>query len=493
MGRLHRAFLIAKVVPHGGTQAKYRCVAAMHHHWCYGILPLRAVRRFITLLKKPLHQKIIHEELRLLDGQYGRQREEPKFPSNPCPFSSFLLITSFNVDCSENLEDAYVSGLGLRPSILSANSGIFDGGDDTDITVIDITNPEDPAYCFVPRIQGGYGPVSSAKYLGFEVEPPEILFSKSTPHLREVEGNGGIETGGHDNSELAAVISLQGERLITLEMLAEAWKDEYLVLFLTQEGDTAERSESVAFPIIPPLSDLALRPAVDYALKCGDTGELEKLLWLPGKADAIFEILKKYQPFPDNAISLLSQGLNQVNNGHVDLSGFYVSEEQIISLLASIRNVEVLDLSHNTLITIHTVRVVLVSLPMLKHLVLLNTSITNEDLSSLFYDHPKLFYNLYSLTHPLLLTSNSHFPNVFAIIVLNPSMRQLNVASLPFITPTVVVQALTDYLRTCLNFSPPLFATHFASSILPCAVLSSAPRTETETWSTRLVPMIASR
>ncbi|KAG6848288.1 hypothetical protein H0H93_001513 [Arthromyces matolae] len=382
---------------------------------------------------------------------------------------------SFNLDCSEDLDETYVSGLGIRPAMLHADMGSQQGDNNTGITVIDITNPEDPAYCFVR------GRVLSARgYLGMGPSPDSDSDAKFAPY------------------KAAAAAALEGERLIGLDVLAEAWPKEYQGRLAKQAKDDGEQTTtSDDLPANTPvarLSDLALKPAVEHAIMSGDTTGIVQLLWLPGKAEATIAVLKQHNPFTDAGSDLLAQSLNHLDRNHVDLSGFSLSEKPIISVLKNLRSkVEALDLSDNPLVTVDSVRLILTSLPELQHLVLLNTSVTDEGLSSLFQDHPKLFYNLHSLTHPLLLTTKSFFPNAFAIIVPNASNCQLNAASLPFITPTFLVQALTDYLRTCL--SSDLFCGEIVNAMIPLAVLSSTPRNETDaqTWLTRVVPMIASR
>lgn len=126
MGQRHQAFLIAKVKPHGSTEAKYRCVAAYHHQWCYGTLPLRAARRLLTLVKQPENAEIIREELRGLDGKYGRFREKPKIPDVPCPFIATILGSSWDADLTR--EHAYFSGASLENNLLEASMGSWEGG-----------------------------------------------------------------------------------------------------------------------------------------------------------------------------------------------------------------------------------------------------------------------------------------------------------------------------------------------------------------------------
>ncbi|KAG6890184.1 hypothetical protein C0995_010889 [Termitomyces sp. Mi166 len=476
MGQRHQAFLIAEIVPHGKTDAKYRCVAAMHHQWCYGSLPLRATRRLLTLLKKPEHEKIILQELRALDGKYGRWRAPPKTPQVPCPFSSFLMVSSFNIDLSINSEEQepYVSGVSIEHALLDANMGSSEGDNNDGITVIDITDPRNPAYCFV--FLGQMIPLTANDYIRNYYQLPK---------------SGKLKDSGE--MILSVIAALEGERLVTLQMLVEAWPEEYKESLGKQINDQSTEPELGPIApdsLVPLLSDLALKPTVEHALETGDTKDIEQLVWLPGKAEAIIGILKAHEPFPDSGVSLLAQAFKNLNRGSIDLSAFSMSTIQIISVMANVSNVQILDLSHNPLVTGDTIRAILESIPTLKRLVLLDTSVTDEALSSLFRDHQKLFFNLEALTHPLLLNGrSSRFPNAFAIIVYDQMMHFVTTASIPFFTPSFIVQALTDYLRAALHV---VFFNSFTSTIAPQVAFSSTIRKDTETWANRTVPMVAS-
>jgi hypothetical protein len=130
MGQRHQVFLIARVVPHGSTtgQAYYRCIAAHHHQWCYGSLPLRATRRFLTLIQNENNAQIIRDEIRRVQSVYGRHGQKPAMPLMPCPYTLLLLIQAWNVDLSD-LEQPYTSGAGLDSGVLSPDMGSFDGGE----------------------------------------------------------------------------------------------------------------------------------------------------------------------------------------------------------------------------------------------------------------------------------------------------------------------------------------------------------------------------
>jgi hypothetical protein len=162
MGQRFQAFIIARVVPYGGKTARYRCVGAIHHQWCYGRLPLKALRRFLTSVKEPLNAQIIRHELEGLHGKYapssdgedgkedkgsdapantgsGVEAEEdaatklteqkdqgPKLPVMPAPYATFLLSSAWNVELGSG-EVAYAHGTAFPFNILDANYGSYDG------------------------------------------------------------------------------------------------------------------------------------------------------------------------------------------------------------------------------------------------------------------------------------------------------------------------------------------------------------------------------
>jgi hypothetical protein len=98
MGQRHQAFIIARVVPHGGTKHQYRCIAAFHHQWCYGKLPLQATRRLLTLVKQKDNADIIRAEIRSINGKYGSLGNKPDVPDVPCPYVALLLATCWSTD-----------------------------------------------------------------------------------------------------------------------------------------------------------------------------------------------------------------------------------------------------------------------------------------------------------------------------------------------------------------------------------------------------------
>ncbi|KAG6882761.1 hypothetical protein C0992_010735, partial [Termitomyces sp. T32_za158] len=362
----------------------------MHHQWCYGVLPLRATKRLFTLLRKPENAAFVIEELRALDGKYGRPGESPLMPAIPCPISSFLMLSAFNFALADDAEENY-HGCTFVP--LDCNMGSDEGDNNEGITVIDITDPRNPACCFAIVYPKGVL-LTPIQYIKLYYRVP-------------------------DEEAIDAIVGLEDERLVTLRMLAEAWPAEYDEQNTSDVESQSSEPELGVVPgsQIPPLSELVLKPTIIHALETGDTTDIEQLVWLPGKAQTILEILKSYELLPDSSVSLLAQVINHLSPENVDLSSFSLSSPQIVAVLTNVPNVQSLNLSHNPLVTADTVHIILKSTPTLKRLVLLDTSVTDEALSSLLRDHPKLFFNLEALTHPLLLEFlTSEYSNAFAII-----------------------------------------------------------------------------
>jgi hypothetical protein len=125
MGQRHQAFAIARIVLRGRTEPQYRCIAAFHHQWCYGKLPLKATRRFLTLIKQKSNAEIIRAEIQSIDGKYGALGEKPDIPAVPCPYTALLLATCWSIDLKE--DPVYISGVSFTNDILDARMNSGDG------------------------------------------------------------------------------------------------------------------------------------------------------------------------------------------------------------------------------------------------------------------------------------------------------------------------------------------------------------------------------
>ena len=107
MGQRHQAFLIARV--HASridpTQLKYRCVAAIHHQWCYAKLPLRAAHLFERLANQKDNAALLLDDLK----QYAERNDSN--PAHPCPYAEWLLFNAFSSRSSAVLLEANMGSL----------------------------------------------------------------------------------------------------------------------------------------------------------------------------------------------------------------------------------------------------------------------------------------------------------------------------------------------------------------------------------------------
>ncbi|TEB08864.1 hypothetical protein FA13DRAFT_1588833, partial [Coprinellus micaceus] len=88
----HQLFLVTRVRAVPGEPEKHRCIAAFHHRWCYGKLPLLCVTRLKHLAATKANAALIRRDLdRYRDGV-------KKSRKIPCPYTSFLAGTAFSVD-----------------------------------------------------------------------------------------------------------------------------------------------------------------------------------------------------------------------------------------------------------------------------------------------------------------------------------------------------------------------------------------------------------
>ncbi|KIM36187.1 hypothetical protein M413DRAFT_427845 [Hebeloma cylindrosporum] len=363
MGRRHQAFIIARGVPHGSPpgSAQYRCVGAVHGHWCYGLDPPRAATRFMTLIKQEDNAATIREELLAIDGLYGR-------PNPPIP-------------------DLLLARVGLKMMTESRLS----------MSLIPRTLPT--------AFFSGARPLSATEYVNsyywIDEVPTEPFLSTLRPY--------------------------ESVPLLTIQTLAEAWPDEYGALVPATEATevAGNNQQPREFPL---LADLVLKPAVEQALLSG-SHELELIMAISDKRCKIKEILRSRQdPIPASGIPLLSKlvelEIYDQPTKTVDLSQYLLSDHQILDIVAQHPDLGVLNLSHNKQITIAVVENLLVALPKLRRLLLLNTSISEEDVISLLERRPELFRHLEGFIHPALLKG--------------PSEAQFKGA--------YIIQGLTDYL-----------------------------------------------
>ncbi|KIY66122.1 hypothetical protein CYLTODRAFT_378308 [Cylindrobasidium torrendii FP15055 ss-10] len=473
MGQRHQAFVIAKVVPHDGTRAYYRCIVAWHHQWCYGTLPLKATARFIELLKHPNHAAIVRHEIAAIHGKYGRYGQKPAIPHMPCGFTAWLLAQAWEYDLELNspTEEPYITGTSFRNSLLPAGMGSHGGGNSEGITVIDVTDPMDPAYCFV------HG---------------DRLDATGYVRLYYQEGSDEDIAESVDSS----IAKLGGVRVLPFQALAEAWPREYKSETTDETMAEVNEDTSQVTNGIPSLASLS----IDAAISSNNSTGLQDLFWIPDKAALIAERLRAAPSVPDSAIDTLMMLLHhgmQESNPRVDLSVYSLTPKQTIACVTKIKPSAIASLTVPKSFTVDGVRKLLTIRPAIRRLDLLQTSITKADLAKLLHEEPQIFYHVESLVHELSLlpgpddTYASEFVPAFSLFHLThcnsvggggfPS------ASLPLLYPPQVVQALTDYISLFAqeNFDRELSLA--AKDMVPHVLMGAATREEGVPWSKRYV------
>jgi hypothetical protein len=299
---------------------------------------------------------------------------------------------------------------------------------------------------------GGKVPLSAEQYVRRyypEYTPPAKPVSEET----EDEAKERLRNIALEEHVQAVIAGLKDVKLVDVGMLAEAWPREY--------GKKNEREvanvESVpdATTALLSLTDMTIAPAIVHAIEIEDTADIEAMMEMLEKASSVKKTLRELSPFPDAGMALLTKVFEKelkTKREQLDLSGFNLSSVQLKTLFSSLEPIDVVNLSHTPATTIDDVRVILTAFPRLKRLILIDCpSISSADIRDLLDAEPQLFTHLEALIHPFLLgilqdTSNScPYRNAFSYIGLHN--RALRACSLPFFTPSAVIQALIDTLR----------------------------------------------
>ncbi|KII92947.1 hypothetical protein PLICRDRAFT_172971 [Plicaturopsis crispa FD-325 SS-3] len=476
MGQRHKAFVIARVLPHiseEDTTAKYRCVAAFHHQWCYGRLPLLATRRFLTLAKN--NATIIRSEIRAIDGKYGKHIDD-----TPCPYIAFLLATAWTTDLSGDEAEAYTSGVSFFNDILSADSSSYGGVNDEGITILDVTDLARPAYCHISH--NGCTPETADDYVRGQYPRPSAT---------EMQND---NTRATEESILSIVASLAGEELVQLSSLAEAWPYEYGVTD-GQQPTPAQAEEIIGRAHVPSLADLVVRPAVEHALQVGGIAELEHVLQIPGKHLLVEDFLRKQASFTDSAIALLVRVLVeeaevQTAKAVLDLSSYNLLPGQIVQVVSEIKktqDIDELNLSDNRNVNLQATQSVLAELPSLRRLLVLGaTGLSGDDARDLIASLPASSH-LEAIIHPSFLTAAEAADYDPAFSLISVSDRTGATCALPLFTPASIVQVLSDLLGPVAKSSIYKYASPLARPHSIGAAFSTLPRDADTKWADRRV------
>ncbi|KIY67805.1 hypothetical protein CYLTODRAFT_375353 [Cylindrobasidium torrendii FP15055 ss-10] len=481
MGQRHQAFAIAKVVPHGGARAYYRCVAAWHHQWSYGRLPLHAANRFCQLLRQKDNASIVLHEIAAIDGKYGRRGKEPKIPATPCVYIAWLLGQAWNIDLDTEAQGkSYISGTSFNNALLPASmkSG---GGDNNDgITIFDVTDPANPSYCFVAP---GYIEASE------EVESWVPLTAEQYARAYYPEGDQDLKV---DEDVVRTIARLDGTPVLSINALAEAWPHEYKA---EEEPVDSNGNEDPVAATIPSLSSLT----IDAAISSEQMAGLEDLAWMPDKAALITARLRSAVEIPDSAISVLAEAVKsevQAGNVRVDLSAYALTPKQTLDCISKIDDT-IYSLKVPKTFTVDTLRELLTARPDLRCINLLATDITSVDLAKLLHAEPKLFYQVESLYHHTLTLApgplNTYGPYCFPAFTFvhltnsNTGGAGFPGKSLLLLYPPQIVQNLTDYLGLFTTDDILRDNSVTGNDLLARVVIGSASRPEGVSWHQRHV------
>ena len=155
------------------------------------------------------------------------------------------------------------------------------------------------------------------------------------------------------------------------------------------------------------LADLTLVPALEQVNASIGMHRIEMLLSDSTQEWRVRAYLRCQNPFPSNAIGLLVACMCDDLDGAdatANLSGYSLSVEQVLQVLASRPNVEELNLCFNEYITARNLPKLLEELPSVHRLVFIGcTSIQETELVEVLRTRPESFFNLNAPINPSLM------------------------------------------------------------------------------------------
>ncbi|KAG8908913.1 hypothetical protein FRB99_000016 [Tulasnella sp. 403] len=322
MGQRHQVYAIARV-------QKYSiCVAAFHHQWLYGYLAVETALAALRDIKR--QARIIKKELRIMhDGAY-----KPIRGPIPLPFVWSVLRKHYG------------------DHGISAKSHPVDQDNNDGITVIDVTNPNQPTACFInlgiltSEIDSlPVGEPSTAEQYMRHYYPAGHKITPEVPRT--------IRDGYEAFDEL--VRGFEEFPLTDRAVLADTWPRSIF-------GDGRIGDERQEYPDGVPLNDSCLGECMQRA-----TEENPAFLQTLSEENLrISESGKKPDGYPESLIPLLVRAYEMIYERgalprkELDLSGPKSwSPEQIIQVAAKFPEATSLDLSLNMNVTAATVEAII--------------------------------------------------------------------------------------------------------------------------------------
>ncbi|KAH6903233.1 hypothetical protein BKA70DRAFT_1301980 [Coprinopsis sp. MPI-PUGE-AT-0042] len=401
MGQRHQVYLVARVTPKPGeTATAYRCVAAVHHQWCYRTAPLRGVHKFERLVKQAEASLLIREELRKYPQRSGIN------PEHPCPYAEWVLQNAFSSIDIDDGESRHVD----CASILKVGEPVETIWNDDGITIVDITDPQ--------RMTIGFMFLGSTKI----ISPYEYMRAYSCPNeIDEDDVNDDWEPLFSD-PDRELISKLDHMPLITMGPIVEAWPDEFQVEDVARPNGSvnlAATPSSSGPSKLPSLVDIALEAALNQFVKDEEGLEhLEHIANLPGATATILTRLKDKPSFSASSLTFLRNLLKKAADypKKVNLSGYQLTGEQIGEVLSSAQEVEELDISFNA------------------------------DLTSLLSQTPSILPHIESLLHPILIDTEHPFDASLTVHVGEAA------STVPLLSSDAGVQMIWNFLQ--LNTKP---------------------------------------
>ncbi|KAH7098798.1 hypothetical protein BKA62DRAFT_622119 [Auriculariales sp. MPI-PUGE-AT-0066] len=289
MGQRHQLFIIARL--HG----RYRCLAAFHHQWLYGVSAILGASRVLSALRVPFNARTIASELSVISAA---EIEEQTIVA---PYLFGVFMTGFRCNLDGKHPGPLVTSLTplereLKPSQCNNNDGI---------TVFDVTDTSNVRYCFasVTGIEGDDSAIENCQPL----------------------------TAEHDPAIASEVQIVQNTPLITLEALADAWPDDF-VLQADAKHETAPNTGTfpkVEEASIPSLTELSISTVIgellDPEAEKADDAVLNALMdriVTRAALDTLRSGLLQTSRLNHNGAILLARSLSAESDDLIDLKPF---------------------------------------------------------------------------------------------------------------------------------------------------------------------------
>ena len=193
MGQRHQLFVVAKI----GN--RYRPLAAVHHQWLYAEKPPERCLRLLKIFQAEANRIPILQEIRTAQEQNDAFWTS-KSTDQPFPF----IAISLSVGCSFDPVEGYQERVHLLP--FNINLEQVDNNDG--ITVVDITDLNNPKYCFA-FLEGEQctQALTESEYLSRYEEPDDMD--------AEEESEAGSNSSAEDEEGLGDLELKQLEEIIS--------------------------------------------------------------------------------------------------------------------------------------------------------------------------------------------------------------------------------------------------------------------------------------